>query len=381
MKALYGVKVVEIAGIGPGPIASMMLADLGAEVILIERKTINPNAADLFQSNNAEFFKRGKQSIALDLKQPEAIELVLSLVKQADMFIEGFRPGVIERLGLGPEACLARNKKLVYGRITGWGQYGPLAQAAGHDLNYTAISGALAYSGFAGDKPFPPATIIGDIGGGSLHLVMGMLAALIYSQRTGEGQVIDAAICDGNVYMQTLLASLYASGVVGDERGEEFFTGASHWVNTYQCADGKYITVEALEPKFYQEFISLAGFSNDTDFLCQYNKALWPVAKAKLTEFFQTQPQSYWNEIFEGTDACYAPVLSLKDAVQHPHNIARGNFVISGDLIQPAPAPKLSKTPSQAGKIPAFGEHTNSILAQLKLSGEQQVKLKEMGVI
>ncbi len=381
MRALEGIKIVEIAGIGPGPVASMMLADLGAEVILIERKTINPNAAKLSQPNNAEFFKRGKQSIALDLKQPEAIELVLSLVAQADMFIEGFRPGVIERLGLGPEDCLACNKKLVYGRITGWGQYGPLAQSAGHDMNYTAISGILAYSGVAGDTPFPPATIIGDIGGGSLHLVMGMLAALIYSQRTGEGQVVDAAICDGNVYMQTLLASLYASGVVGNERGEEFFTGASHWANTYLCADGKYITVEALEPNFYQKFIALAGLSNDTDFSRQYDKALWPAAKGKLTAFFKTQPQSYWNEIFEGTDSCYAPVLSLKDAVHHPHNIARGNFVTNNDLIQPAPAPKLSKTPSKVGKIPAFGEHTNHILAKLKLSEKQYINLKKIGVI
>lgn len=381
MSALQGIKVIEIAGIGPGPIASMMLADLGAEVILIERKTNNPNAVDLFKTSNTEFFKRGKQSIALDLKQPEAIELVLSLVEQADMFIEGFRPDVIERLGLGPKICLARKQNLIYGRMTGWGQYGPLAQAAGHDINYIAISGALAYSGFSDDKPFPPATIIGDIGGGSLHLVMGMLAALIHAQRTGEGQVIDAAICDGNVYMQTLLASLYASGVVGDERGEEFFTGASHWTNTYQCADGKYITVEALEPSFYQEFITLAGFVNDVDFSGQYNKSLWPAATAKLTKYFKTQPQAYWNEIFEGTDACYAPVLSLKDAVIHPHNVARKNFVTDGDLIQPAPAPKFSKTPSQVGKIPTFGEHTDKILAQLNLSAEQFTKLKEMKVV
>ena len=381
MSALQGIKVIEIAGIGPGPIASMMLADLGAEVILIERKTDNPNAAGLFNSNKTEFFKRGKQSIALDLKQPEAIQLVLSLVEQADMFIEGFRPGVIERLGLGPNVCLARNKKMIYGRMTGWGQHGPLAQAAGHDINYASISGVLAYSGFANDKPFPPATIIGDVGGGSLHLVMGMLAAYIHVLSTGEGQVIDAAICDGNVYMQTLLTSLYANGLVGEQRGGDFLTGASPWANTYQCADDKYITVQALEPNFYKEFITLAGFADDLNFSMQYDKSLWPLAITKLTKYFKSQPQVHWNNIFEGTDACYAPVMSLKEAVEHPHNVARHNFVVDNNLIQPAPAPKFSKTPSQVGKIPIFGEHTEQILAQLNLSDEQYAKLKAMAVV
>ena len=241
----------------------MILADLGAEVILVERKTSNPNAATVYPTHmgNAAFFKRGKRSIALDLKKPESIELVLALVSQADILIEGFRPGVMERLGLGPEVCFEHKASLVYGRMTGWGQTGPLAQAAGHDLNYASISGALHYCGMPGEAPFPTATVIGDIGGGSLHLVLGIMSALLHAQRTGEGQVIDAAICDGTAYMMTLFASIHAQGMAGDVRGEDFFTAGSHFCNTYICADDRYVTVEALEPNFYRELITLCGFA------------------------------------------------------------------------------------------------------------------------
>jgi alpha-methylacyl-CoA racemase len=360
---LQGIKVVEIAGIGPGPIAGMILADLGAEVILVERAIANQNAAAVGQQGG--FFNRGKQSIALDLKGPEGVNVVLSLLGRSDVLIEGFRPGVMERLGLGPDVCLERNPALVYGRMTGWGQSGPLSHAAGHDLNYLSISGILHYGGLPGDAPYPTPTALGDIGSGSNMLVMGILSALLHVQRTGEGQVIDAAICDGAVYNQALLAGLRAEGAISETPGETFFGAASHWCNTYACADGRHVTVQALEPKFYRELVSLCGFAEDPDFARQYDTASWPAAREKMAALFKSQPRSHWCELLSGTDACFAPVLSLPEAAEDEHIRARECFVKGDAPLQPAPAPRFSLTPQEVGRVPRPGEHTEAILNSL----------------
>ena len=367
MGPLKGIKVVEIAGIGPAPVAAMILADLGADVILIERKTSNPNAvnSDPSHMGKAAFFKRGKRSIALDLQKPESIELVLALLINTDMLIEGFRPGVMERLGLGPDVCFAHNTRLVYGRMTGWGQSGPLAKAAGHDLNYASISGALHYCGLPGDAPFSTATVLGDVAGGAMHLALGMVAAQLHAQRTGAGQIVDAAMCDGAAYMMTLFASLRELGMIGDVPGEDFFTGGSHFCNTYACADKRYVTVQALEPGFYRELISLCGFAGDPDFAEQHHQASWPAAKEKMSHLFASKTQAEWCQLLEGTDACFAPVLDLDEAAAHPHNRARFNFREIDGSVQPAPAPKFSKTPQSIGKVPVLGEHTREILEEI----------------
>lgn len=383
MGPLKGIKVIEIAGLGPAPVTGMILADLGAEVILVERKGNNPNAA-LTGSNamdDAAFFKRGKQSIALDLKKPEAVALVLALVGQADVLIEGFRPGVMERLGLGPQVCFEANRELVYGRMTGWGQSGPLAQSAGHDINYLAITGALHHSSLPGDLPYPTPTLVGDIGGGAMSLALGITSALLHACTTGQGQVIDAAICDGTIYNMTLMASLCEQGVIKEERGSDFFSAASPWCNTYVCADGRSVTVQALEPNFYAELITLCGFADDPDFAQQHNANLWPAAKQKMTELFASQAQAHWCELLEGSDACFAPVLTLAEAAEHPHNQARANFVKNGEFVQPAAAPKFSQTQQELGAIPSLGEHTEALLQQLKLSTKDITALEESGAI
>lgn len=366
MGPLAGIKVVEIAGIGPCPIAGMMLADLGAEVILVERMGVNKNAAAVGGVTEKAYFRRGKQSIALNLKEPAAVDIVLGLVEKADVLIEGFRPGVMERLGLGPEVCLQRSPALVYGRMTGWGQSGPLAHSAGHDLNYLAISGIIHYSGLPGDAPYPTPTVLGDIGSGSNMLVLGVLSALVHAQRTGEGQVIDAAICDGAVYNQTLLASVRSEGAISEAPGETFFRAGSHWCNTYICSDDRYITVQALEPDFYRELISICGFRDDADFAGQYDKACWPAARAKMADLFASQPQSHWCELLSGTDACFGPVLTLPEAAENEHIKARQCFLGAEGSLQPAPAPKFSATPQQVGAIPAVGQHSSEILAELQ---------------
>jgi crotonobetainyl-CoA:carnitine CoA-transferase CaiB-like acyl-CoA transferase len=361
--SLAVVRVVELlqSVFPPG----MMLVDLGAEVILVERASDNPNSAGVGKNSASEFYKRGKKSISLDLKQQQSIDTVLQLVEQSDALIEGFRPGVMERLGLGPELCLARNPRLVYGRMTGWGQDGPLSHAAGHDINYLSISGVLPYGGTAGEAPYPPPTVLGDIGSGSNMLVIGILSAMLSAQRTGSGQVIDAAICDGAIYNQTLLAAVRADGLIGEKLEETFFRAGSHWCNTYQCADGRYITVQALEPDFYRELVERCGFSDDEDFRRQHDKSTWPAARDKMRRLFESQSQEYWSQLLEGTDACFAPVLNLPEAADHPHNMARKNFVEDSAYLQPAPAPKFSVTTQEVGTIPVVGEHTEEILQRL----------------
>ena len=364
MGPLAGKKIVEIAGLGPCPIAGMMLADLGAEVILVERAREADNMAPAGAATDSAFFRRGKQSITLDLKDPADVEVVLSLVEQSDVLIEGFRPGVTERLGLGPEPCLERNPSLVYGRMTGWGQTGPLSQSAGHDMNYLAISGALHYEGLPDTAPYPVPTVMGDVGSGSNIMVIGILAALLHAQNTGEGQVVDAAVVDGAIYNMALLASIRAEGAVSDGHRRTWGGGSSHFCHSYVCADGRYITVQALEPNFYRELISVCGLGDDAVFCDQYNPETWPAAKAKMAALFASQPQSHWCELLSGTDACFAPVLSLTESAENEHVKARGCFL--ADELQPAPAPRFSITRQEVGKIPSPGEHNDMILLASK---------------
>ncbi len=383
MGPLAGIKVVERAGIGPAPFCGMLLADYGAEVLLIERKTKNPNAAainDEAMGENA-FWRRGKRSIQLDLKQPVSAGIALDLIGKSDVLIEGFRPGVMESLGLSPDICLQINPALVYGRLTGWGQTGPLSSAAGHDINYIALSGALHYSGHAGEVPFTPATLLGDVGGGALVMAVGIISALLHAKLSGVGQVVDGAISDGSAYMTTLLWSMLSSELLNQERGNSFVTGDSPWYDCYECSDGGYITVGALEPEFYEQLIEQCGLSNDTDFADQYDAKKWPSAKKKMQALFKTKCRSEWCQILEGSDVCFAPALSFKEAAEHPHNKERGCFIRSNGKIQPGPAPKFSATATEVGDIPKPGDDSERILTDLGYSVERVRSLSAKDII
>lgn len=385
---LSGIKVIEIAGLGPGPCAGMMLADMGAEVILVDRKVANANAADLGANSGAgdvsqiTFFNRGKKSVAVDLKQPEGIEAVLTLIESADVLIEGFRPGVMERLGLGPQVCQARNAKLVFGRMTGWGQTGPLSHAAGHDPNYIAVSGALYYGGRQDQAPVAPLTLVGDLGGGTMVLAWGILCAVIEAQRTGKGQVVDAAITDGSAYISSLLMMMRNTGQLQDRLQTGWADGAAPWSDTYACADeGKYITVCALEPQFYAELLQRLELSDNPLFTNQWDVAQWPEGKRVIAEIFKGKTRAQWCELLEGTDACFGPVLDFNEAQQHPHNVARKTFLNVNGVAQPAPAPKLSGYEPEIGPCPRLGEHTDQILTGAGLDAEAIAQLKAIGVV
>lgn len=365
---LAGVKVIELAGIGPGPCAGMMLADMGAEVIVVERKAPNANAAPTSQQMAAQtFYNRGKRSIAVDLKNPEGVELVLKLVEGSDLLIEGFRPGVMERLGLGPEVCLERNPRLVFGRMTGWGQSGPLAHAAGHDPNYIALSGALWPGGSAERPPTAPLTLVGDVGGGTMILIFGLLSGLVHAQKTGEGQVVDAAITDGSAYIASLLRMMHNTGQISDEPGSGWADFGSPWNDTYTCSDGKHITICPLEPQFYALLIDKLGLQDDPVFADQWDKTQWPEGKRRMTALIASKTRDEWDALLEGTDACYAPVLDLTEAASHPHNAARGTYLDIDGVVQPAPAPRFSRSEPQVGPCPIPGEHTDAIVAGLGL--------------
>jgi acetyl-CoA hydrolase len=357
---LAGLRVVEIAGLGPAPFCGMLLADLGAEVVLVERSTADAEGIDL---GPAAIFNRGKRAIAVDLKTEHGVETVLALVAQADALIEGMRPGVMERLGLGPNVCLARNKRLAYGRMTGWGQEGPLAQAAGHDINYIGLSGALWYSGQPGEPPMTPPTLVGDVGGGALYLAVGLLAAVMSARETGRGQVVDAAIVDGSAHMMTLLMSLRAAGQMVDERGASMLDGP-HWYATYRCADGLYISVGAIEPRFYQLLRAKLGLGDDPDFANGYDKSRWPDLKRRLAELFAQRTRDEWCALLEGSDACFAPVLDPDEAAAHPHLVARGTYCDVDGVPQPAPAPRFSVTAAGApGRVPLEREDPAAVIA------------------
>ncbi len=332
---LHGIRVIEIEGLGPGPFAGMMLADLGAEVIVVHRPVAaNPTA------EGATLLDRGKKSITLDLKAPEDLEVARALISTADAMIEGFRPGVMERLGLGPEVFAEKNPRLVYGRMTGWGQTGPRATTAGHDLNYIGTSGALWYASAPGDAPVTPPTLLGDVGGGALYLVAGLLAGLLNAARTGKGTVVDAAIVDGSAHMMALLMSMAPSGNLAEARGQSLLDGP-HWCRCYTCSDGGWISVQCLEPKFYAEFLSLMGLADAPAFADQYDRTQWPDQSARLSALFAERPVSHWAGLFAGSDACVAPVLSPWAAAEDPHMSARGVWSASDGMLQPAPAPRF----------------------------------------
>ena len=379
---LAGLKVVEIAGIGPAPCAGMMLADLGADVVLVERRS-SQSANGESPSDGYQFaiYNRGKRSLALDLKQPAAIDIVLSLVAEADVLIEGFRPGVMERLGLGPEVCLARNPRLVYGRMTGWGQTGPLAKSAGHDPNYIALSGAL-WAGSGPDRPpTAPLTLVGDVGGGTMVLLLGVLSAVFHAKSTGEGQVVDAAITDGSAYISTLLRMMHNTGQLSDEAGSGWSDYGSPWNDNYPCADGHYISICALEPQFYALLMEKLGLQDHPLFANQWDKSQWPEGKRVIAEVFKSKTREQWCQLLEGTDACFAPVLNMSEALEHPHNKARGTFTTVDGVIQPSPAPSFSRTVTTPGNVPYSGQHTESLLTSLGYDAVGIAGLSEQGVI
>lgn len=374
MGPLAGIKVVEIGALGPAPVAGMLLADLGAEVVLIERtRSDSMLSPGKDRSHSAKaFFNRGKKSITLDLKEPDSIEIALKLISRSDALIEGFRPGVMERLGLGPDECFAINSRLVYGRLTGWGQDGPLAKAAGHDLNYIALTGALFYSGHKDESPFAPPTYVGDIGGGAFVLALGVVSALLHVRAGGTGQVIDTAITDGTATMSTLLLSLHQMGLWTNNRADNILDSAAPWYDTYECADGNHVTIAALEPQFYKILIELLGLGEEPDFTDQMDRSKWPSAKLKMAQLFKSKTRGEWCELLEGTNACFAPVLNFEEARSHPHNAARKTFINPGGVLQPAPAPRFSSTALAIQSPPPFcGEHTEEILDGLKVSAEE----------
>lgn len=369
MAMLSGLRIVEFEGLGPGPFCGMLLADLGADVILIERK----GGAD---AGPAAIFKRGKRSIALDLKNEAAKGVALDIVTSADALIEGMRPGVMERLGLGPDVVHARNKKLVYGRLTGWGQTGPLASAAGHDVNYASLAGAAWYAGAEGDAPVPPPTLVGDVGGGALYLAIGILSGVMRARETGEGTVVDAAIVDGAAHMMNLLFSLRAAGGLPDERGASMLDGA-HFYDVYQCEDGDWVSLGPLEPKFYMELLQRLQLDDDPDFATQYAIEKWPMLKERFRELFKSKPRDHWVELLHGTDVCFAPVLNPTEALNDPHMKARGVLREVGGVLQAAAAPRFDGVaPTDPGPIPAQGQHTEEILSELGVSADDIAALQ-----
>lgn len=346
---LSGVRVIELAGIGPGPFAAMLLADLGADVIRVDRASAVKEGET---SGGTDFSNRGKRSIAVDLKSDKGREVVLRMVEKADVLIEGFRPGVTERLGIGPDDCLARNPKLVYGRMTGWGQEGPLSHTAGHDVGYIAITGALHAIGRAGGPPQVPMNLLGDFAGGSMYLVVGVLSALLESRTSGRGQVVDAAIVDGTAHLSTFIHGFLCGGLWEDRRGVNMLDTGAPWYDVYETSDGRHMAVGAIEPQFYAEFLRLLGLDKE-DLPHQHDRSGWPKLRERFAAVFRTKTRDEWTEIFVPSDACVAPVLSLREAPDHPHLAARGTFTVRDGVRQPAPAPRFSATPAGSGRGPA----------------------------
>lgn len=375
---LQGVKVIEIAGIGPGPYAAMMLADMGAEVVRVDRAAA---VTGDFSRDNLEILNRGRRSIGVNLKDPGGVETVMRLVDQADALIEGFRPGVAERLNIGPDACLARNPKLVYGRMTGWGQSGPMAQASGHDINYIALAGALGHLGRAGEKPTPPINLVADFGGGGMLMAFGIACALIESARSGKGQVIDAAMVDGSASLMTMTWGLRALGVWG-ERGTNVLDSGAPFYDTYETADAAFISIGSLEPQFYAELVERLGLVDDVDLARQMDPTAWPEMRERLTTLFKTKTRDEWCELLEGTDVCFAPVLTMDETIGHPHIQARETIVNEFGLDQPAPAPRFSRTPGEIQGPPAWpGQHTDEVLGEWGFAADEIAVLRDAGAV
>jgi len=359
---LSGYRIIEIAGIGPGPFAAMLLADLGAEVIRVERaqSVHGPAPEEPF----FDLLQRGRRNVALDLKHPDGVEALLQLVQKADAIIEGFRPGVMERLGIGPDKCLARNPKIVFGRMTGWGQEGWYSQAAGHDINYISLAGALAHFARAGEAPVPPLNMVGDFGGGGMFLALGIVSALLEAQKSGEGQVVDAAMVDGTAVLMTFFWAFKSVGLHDESKpGTNLLDTGAHFYDVYECKDGKYVSIGSIEPQFYAELLRLSGLDSDPDFAPQMDRTKWPALKEKVRAVFATKTRDEWCDIMEATDVCFAPVLTMSEAAKHRHNVERETFVESHGRVQPAPAPRFSRTKPSLDVPPAHpGQHTRQVL-------------------
>ena len=367
---LTGTRVIELAGIGPGPFAAMMLSDMGAEVIRVERApAVRGPAAG---APGWDVLQRGRRNLALDLKHPDGVAALLSLVERADALLEGFRPGVMERMGAGPDVCLARNPKLVFGRMTGWGQEGPYASAAGHDINYISLAGALAHFGRLGEPPTPPLNLVGDFGGGGMLLAFGVVCGLLEAARSGEGQVVDAAMVDGSAVMMSMFWGMKQVGFFDEtRRGDNLLDTGAHFYDVYRCSDGHYISVGSIEPQFYAELLRLTGLSEDPEFALQMDHNLWPVLKGRLEKLFHTKTRDEWCALMEGTDACFAPVLTMSEAAEHPHNVARRTFIDVAGTRQPAPAPRFSRTRPEVARPPAHaGQHTREVLLDWGLAAD-----------
>ena len=374
MGPLHGVKILEVAGIGPGPFAAMMLSDMGAEVLRVDRARSagrgDPSAPP------PDPLARGRRSVALDLKHPEGLASLLRLVESADALIEGFRPGVMERLGAGPDVCLTLNPRLVYGRMTGWGQEGPIAHAAGHDINYIALAGALDPIGPPDGKPVVPLNLVGDFGGGGMFLAYGVVCGLLEARTSGKGQVVDAAMVDGAATLMAFFRGMIEMGVWSEERGVNSLDGGAHFYDTYETSDGRHVSVGSIEPQFYAELLEKAGLAGE-DLPGQMARDEWPAMKRRLEAIFKTRTRDEWCEIMEGSDVCFAPVLSIREAPEHPHNVHRKSFVEIGGFMQPAPAPRFSRTQAELpGPAAHPGQHTDEALGDWGFSAEELAKLR-----
>ena len=361
---LTGYRIIEIAGIGPGPFAAMLLADMGAEVVRVERA--GAVRGPLPDGAHFDVLLRGRRNVAIDLKHPDGVEALLTLVESADALIEGFRPGVMERLGIGPDECLSRNQKLVFGRMTGWGQEGPYSQAAGHDINYISLAGALAHFGRAGEAPVPPLNMVGDFGGGGMFLAYGVVCALLEAQRSGQGQVVDTAMVDGAAVLMSMFWAFRSIGMHDENaRGTNLLDTGAHFYDVYRCRDDEYISLGSIEPQFYAELMRLTGLEGDEQFAKQMDKTQWPALKVRLAEVFAQKSRAEWCEIMEATDVCFAPVLTMGEAAEHPHNVERNTFIDVAGTTQPAPAPRFSRTVPEVSMPPAFaGAHTREVLSE-----------------
>jgi alpha-methylacyl-CoA racemase len=379
MGPLAGYKIIELAGIGPGPLCAMLLSDMGAEVVRVDR--VVPSGLGLPKAPKFDLLNRGRRSVAIDLRKREGVETLLRLVGKADALIEGFRPGVTERLGIGPTECFARNSKLIYGRMTGWGQEGPLAHAAGHDINYISLVGALHSIGRQGEAPVPPLNLVGDFGGGGVYLAFGMVCGLLEASKSGQGQVVDSAMVDGAASLMTMFYGLRAMGIWTDRRGANFLDGGAHFYGVYQTADDQYISVGSIEPKFYAELLRLTGLEGK-GLPGQLDRTRWPEMREVLQGVFRTKTRDEWCAIMEGTDVCFAPVLSMEEAPEHPHNKARGTFVEIGGVIQPGPAPRFSRTQAEIQGSPGKpGQNTDAVLSDWGFTVEEIANLRSNGIV
>jgi alpha-methylacyl-CoA racemase len=376
---LAGIKIIELAAIGPVPLCAMLLADLGADVVRIDRTEASGLGIPI--DSRFEVNHRNRRSIAVDLKRPEGRDAVLCLVDGSDVLLEGFRPGVTERLGLGPDVCMARNARLIYGRMTGFGQDGVLANAAGHDLNYIALTGVLHAIGPRNGKPLPPLNLVGDYGGGALYLALGVLSAIIERSRSGSGQVVDAAMVEGAASLASIFYGLTAAGSWSSQRGDNVLDGGAPYYNVYETADGGYVSVAAIEGKFFAELAKRIGL--EASYIERQNdRGVWPQMQRRLTEIFRSKTRSEWCEVLEGSDACFAPVLSISEAPLHPHNVSRGVFIEVDGFPQPAPAPRFSRSKPDAPKpVPHVGEHTDEILSEAGFAREVIEQLRRTGVV